>query len=178
MYHPHFYKSLPGFFDFEDLYLEECARIPDGGSVVEVGVWCGRSLAFLLVEFLNRGKWVTVHGVDLFERTPEMPKAADLEHLTNILRVQHLTATLHKGLSWEMAAQFPDASQDMVFVDASHDLESVRKDLRAWHSKVKPGGTFAGHDFTGHHPGVVRAVREFFPAGAVRQHGSCWVATR
>ncbi len=174
----HWYKQLPGHFDFEDLYLYEAARIPAGGSVVEVGVFCGRSLAFLLVEFANRAKRVSVAGVDLFTQTPEMTGAASKGLLTRQLASRGLEVNLIQSLSWEAAVQFEDRSQDFVFIDASHEYEDVKRDLDAWWPKVKVGGTFAGHDFTNHHPGVVKAVQEKFPAKWDLQAGSCWRLTK
>jgi hypothetical protein len=76
---------------------------------------------------------------------------------------------LHRGLSWEVPKQFPDAYFDWVYIDAAHDYESVRKDLAAVHSKVKSGGFITGHDYTRWavtpsgvvRYGVVEAVNEF-----------------
>lgn len=65
-----------------------------------------------------------------------------------------------KGLSWDMASFVDDNSLDFVFVDASHDYESVKKDLEAWTPKVKPGGVMCGHDI--HSEGVKSAVEEKF----------------
>jgi hypothetical protein len=62
------------------------------------------------------------------------------------------------------ARQTPDRSLDFVFVDADHSYAGCSGDLRAWHSKVRPGGFLCGHDY--HAPdyptwGVKRAVDEF-----------------
>lgn len=65
-----------------------------------------------------------------------------------------------KGLSWEVAEQVEDESLDFVFIDASHDYESVIKDLDAWAYKLKPGGLLCGHDL--HFTGVVEALTERF----------------
>ncbi len=66
-----------------------------------------------------------------------------------------------EGVSWEMAKKVKDKSLDFVFVDASHDYESVVKDFNAWAPKVKPGGIFSGHDV--HWPGVIQALNELHP---------------
>jgi len=36
---------------------------------------------------------------------------------------------------------------DLVYVDASHDEESVLADIRAWHAKLAPGGILCGDDW-------------------------------
>ncbi len=65
-----------------------------------------------------------------------------------------------KGLSWEMAEKIQDRSLDFVFIDASHDYESVKKDIAAWEPKVKRGCLLCGHDIN--LEGVKKAVEEKF----------------
>ena len=69
--------------------------------------------------------------------------------------------------SVEAAKKVADGSLDFVYIDARHDYESVKEDLKAWFRKVKPGGIFAGHDYVdGMLPQgdfrVKSAVDEFF----------------
>lgn len=66
-----------------------------------------------------------------------------------------------RGLSWEMAAHVPDDSLDLVYLDACHMYECVKKDLLNWFPKLKKGGVFAGHDINATQYGVERAVGEF-----------------
>jgi hypothetical protein len=49
-----------------------------------------------------------------------------------------------------------------VYIDASHDYESVKEDIIAWLPKVKKGGIICGDDYTPGWPGVMRAVNEVF----------------
>lgn len=65
-----------------------------------------------------------------------------------------------KGQSWEQAEFVDDRSLDFAFIDASHDYDSVIKDLRAWTPKVKIRGWMCGHDIKS--PGVTKAVVELF----------------
>lgn len=66
-----------------------------------------------------------------------------------------------EGVSWDMADQVPDKSLDFVFIDASHDYESAKKDILAWQEKIVPGGMLCGHDV--HWPGVIQALEEVVP---------------
>ena len=68
-------------------------------------------------------------------------------------------ARLLKATSLAAAAQTPDESLDFVYIDARHDYESVRADIRAWAPKVRRGGVVAGHDYN--LDGVKRAVDEW-----------------
>ena len=79
--------------------------------------------------------------------------------------------------SVEGAERVADGSLDFVYIDARHDYESVKEDLNAWFSKVKPGGIFAGHDYVdGMLPqgdfGVKSAVDEFFAERDIPVHGT------
>ena len=64
-------------------------------------------------------------------------------------------------------ATFSDHFFDWIYIDANHTYESVRADLEACLSKVRPGGIIAGHDYINTtywkdlNYGVVEAVDEF-----------------
>jgi hypothetical protein len=50
----------------------------------------------------------------------------------------------------------------MVYIDAAHDYDTVKRDLETWSKKVKSGGFICGHDYNSNSwPGVVQAVDEF-----------------
>jgi len=63
-----------------------------------------------------------------------------------------------EALSTDGAAHIPDGSLDLVFIDADHSYEWVKKDIAAYKPKLKPGGWLTGHDID--FPGVNRAVNE------------------
>jgi hypothetical protein len=191
---PHRYAQIPGWFDFQDVYLRAIERTPHGGRVCEVGTFFGRSLSFLATEIINSGKFIELHSVDRTdvvgnrerEEHPEIPHATfDLFEgckLADILDMYLSPCLAGGGLFWvhralssmEASACYENESLDFVFIDASHDFASVLADLRAWWPKVKPGGTLAGHDHTHHFPGVEQACHEVFGV-MYNVMGSCWV---
>jgi predicted O-methyltransferase YrrM len=61
---------------------------------------------------------------------------------------------------------------DMIFVDASHDYNSIRADILAWRPLLAPGGLFCGHDAG--HPPIMRALAELLPDRAPNEC-SMWV---
>lgn len=72
-----------------------------------------------------------------------------------------------------------DRSLDFVFIDASHDYESVSQDIWDWATKVRH--MIMGHDYC--HPGVNRAVKEMYDQSKYRRDqatkiiegpDSCW----
>ncbi len=157
----HFYQRFPHFFNFQDVYREAVELAPEGGHLVEVGVYEGASLAFLAVEAFNSGKNLKITGVDAFRHRPgvfeETYRWIVDEGLSGVV-------SLALDLSWDAAALFDDASLDFVFFDAGHSYEDLSQDLKAYWPKLKPTGYFAGHDWSEiDFPGVEKACREFFP---------------
>ena len=69
-------------------------------------------------------------------------------------------AIVIKDYTTEAAKNVPDGSLDFVFIDADHGYEGCLRDIKAWESKVRPGGRVIGHDI--HFPTVKRAVTEYF----------------
>lgn len=185
----HYFQSIPGWFDFQDIYASAVARAHDGARFVEVGTFMGKSLAYLAVEIVNSRKDIELFSVDSMgmvqfdpkAEDPEMRRAADYngQKLSQVLE-EALQPCLTHGLSWEhwvgdsagYADVFPAESLDFVFIDANHDYESVIRDLRAYWPKLRPGATLAGHDHTHEFPGVEQACLEFFGAS------NYWVSRR
>jgi hypothetical protein len=172
----HYYREVPGWFDSPGFYREMVCRCPDGGAIVEVGCWQGRSLACLLVEVVNSGKRIAVHGVDHWQGSAFEPKLiADAARIDlqaecrkNCERAGYPHWSLHSGESTAIAATMPPV--DVVFIDASHDYDSVAADIRAWLPRVKPGGIIGGHD--AYMPGVQQAYTEL--CGTVDVLEFCW----
>lgn len=70
--------------------------------------------------------------------------------------------TIHKGYSDNVLNSFPDNYFDLIYIDADHSYESVKKDLDISYYKVKSGGIISGHDYLfNRHTDVVLAVNEF-----------------
>jgi hypothetical protein len=178
----HYYQSIDGWFDYEDVWRQAVREVPDGGTVVEVGCWKGKSLSFLLVEAARASRRLRIIGVDHFRGSPgesyhlEEAARVDLEAVCRangeragypfeLLRLPSVAAT----------ARFPDDSLDFVFVDAAHGYADVRADVGAWLPKVRWGGTLAGHDWEGAWPGVRLGVRDFIPESEVRTLGVSWL---
>src|SRR5262249_55671920 len=68
------------------------------------------------------------------------------------------------GPSIVAAQRFAPGSVDRVFLDGSHDGESVAQDLAIWSARLRPDGLLAGHDYAPKHRGLCDAV-EAFAAG-------------
>lgn len=151
------WQDIPGWFDFEDLYEEIVEQLPEGAKIVEVGCWLGRSAAFLASKVAACDKRVEIYCVDSWrgegsylylEKTRE-ERGDLLPAFRRNLRACGLLDRVEtvRGDSAGSADRFADSSLDFVFIDASHDYESVKRDIEAWLPKLKQGGRLCGHDY-------------------------------
>lgn len=70
--------------------------------------------------------------------------------------------TLIEADSATAAEQVSRGTLDLVFIDADHEYEGVKRDIALWAPKVRTGGIIAGHDYDQpDFPGVRQAVDEF-----------------
>jgi predicted O-methyltransferase YrrM len=137
-------------------------------TFVEIGVWKGHSISFLAK--LLKDTDPLIYAVDLWEKTTDraVKKIEEIPFIYKIYRknlelagVSHLINDIQADSS-EAAQLFQNSSVDFVFIDASHDYNSVKRDIGAWLPKIKPGGMISGHDYNEISPGVIRAVEELF----------------
>ncbi|HLZ39398.1 MAG TPA: class I SAM-dependent methyltransferase [Candidatus Sulfotelmatobacter sp.] len=70
-YKPDYWQTVPGWFDWMDLYDEVALTTPPGSLVVEVGVAFGRSLLYLAQRIKETGKDIQVVAVDRWQPYPE-----------------------------------------------------------------------------------------------------------
>jgi len=61
---------------------------------------------------------------------------------------------------------FPNGYFDLVFIDAEHTYDALKKDINLWWPLLRSGGIICGHDYHGkygaRYPGVKQAVDEIF----------------
>ena len=177
--------ALPeGWFSEADIaaYKSLYVTVPVGGTTAELGVWQGRSLC--AIADVIRERRLRVHAVDTFTGTAgERDLVHDCGGRLQQVFESNLTrfnirgqVEVHAGSTVSVAGNFPDASLDLVFIDADHRYEQTSADVRAWLPKVKPGGILCGHDYKrpwrhlwGHdRSGVKRAVDEILGKRRVR----------
>lgn len=81
-----------------------------------------------------------------------------------LARLEPYNKTIIKKHSVEAANDVADSSLDFVYIDAAHDYENVKADIKAWTPKVRVGGIVAGDDayeFPSGKGGVLRAATEY-----------------
>lgn len=175
------WSNVPGFFNYWQFYQIVAARLRDGDTFVEVGVWMGRSIIYLAQECQRLGKRVRLVAVDTFVGEKDQPEHAEavasaggslrriFEQNVRMCGVEDMIEVVECD-SAAAASRFAEGEVAGVFIDAAHDYESVRRDVAAWTPRVRPGGILAGHD-ADHEP-VMRAVGELLPSA--QRIGCLW----
>ena len=171
-----------GFFTDGDIaaYQGLYRSLPEKAVTVELGVWFGRSLC--VAGEIAKTKGIRIYGVDTWDVPPEGVR--DPEYLTAF--AQTLASIRQFGLlgtvamlpmTSDMAARwFDDGELDLVFIDADHSYEAVKRDIQTWVKKLKVGGILCGHDYwPGSWPEVRRAVNECCPKIRTFPGSGVWV---
>jgi predicted O-methyltransferase YrrM len=142
-------------------------------TIIEVGSWKGRSTKALAASTLG-----IVYAVDHWRGTATERKTSHADAVA--FGRERLMATFMANLRNEMTAgrliMVPyesveaasrlkdlDVKADMIFIDADHDYESVKRDILLFRELLTPDGLLCGHDFNELWPGVVQAVQELVP---------------
>jgi cephalosporin hydroxylase len=159
----HFWQGIDGWVGENRNYKEAIERAQDGDHFVEVGVFKGRSAAYMAVEIINSGKKITFDAIDHFLGSPEH---GDVSHILYDATIENLKpvadyVNIIRQASPEASVNYKDNSLAFIFIDGGHDYDSVMADLHAWWPKVKSGGYFSGDDYQPSWPGVIQAVNDF-----------------
>jgi hypothetical protein len=186
------YNQITGFFNFEQLYLNQIQNIEDNSVFVEVGSLWGRSVIFLGQMSKHYNKNIKIHSVDFWDvrGVPELmtpgldPSGMDYikdgedclynAFLNNIkdCGVDDIIKP-HRMSSEEGSYEFEDESIDFLFIDAGHTYEDITNDLNCWYKKVKPGKIISGHDYDWED--VKKAVDEFFGEENIIVENTSWI---
>lgn len=171
-----YYESIPGWFDFQDVYNFAVSESHDGATFVEVGCFLGRSTAYLGSRIALAGKKITVYGVDPWLGwSGNCPTSTFADFLGNMVQAGLIDIIVPlRMMSAQAGRLFDDQSVDFCFIDGDHTYEAVSEDVRTWFPKIRNGGIIGGHDYVNPlHPGVKQAVDEFFK-DAVTISGKSW----
>lgn len=182
----HFYKNIPGYFDYEDVYTDIVRSAKDGHHFVEIGAWYGQSTSYLAVEVINSGKKIKLDIVDTWKGSEQMYDPTNAAYDENLIKngtifpqfINYMQPVINainpiEKDSVEASLLYKDSSLDFVFIDAEHKYEFVIQDIRHWLPKVRKGGIIAGHDYGWE--GVTRAINEVFGQGNYSTSGQCWL---
>lgn len=121
--------------DHRKLWLEKIVKDNNFTVGVELGVHEG----ITFIHMQETCPDLTWYGIDLWTHRPIFERWYHvLKSQFNDLIIKESTFTAHR--------LFEDQSVDLVFIDADHRYESVKRDITNWLPKIKPGGYISGHD--------------------------------
>jgi hypothetical protein len=163
---------VQGWFYYPEFYQHALSQLPEGGRIVEIGAWRGRSTCCMASLIKASGKTVYFYTVDTWEGSAEEEHRHIMGSLSTSLfedfsrnlemcGVTDLVKPL-RMTSVEASKRFTDKSLDFVMIDGAHDYDSVKQDIEHWLPKMKSGGVIAGDDFSHSWPGVTKVVTEAF----------------
>jgi cephalosporin hydroxylase len=160
---------------FGRLFQEKRPRI-----VIDVGVWKGRSVVYLVHMMARQDIAGVVIAVDTFLGSPEHWNRERPDRIFESLRLRHGMP----GLYWQFLSNIvqagvasrvvplPQTSEnaavilkkagiraDLIHIDAAHEYEPVLRDARLYWELLAPGGILVGDDYSWE--GVARAAQEF-----------------
>jgi hypothetical protein len=182
-------RRIHGWMDYEDIYLDAVKAAPENAHFVEIGVWQGRSLCFLVEAALAIGKSLRIDGIDTFRNFdkgkvgyPPILRQKVIHHSWLDLVAENLRregtldyVNLIQVPSPEAARLYDDDSIRFIWIDGDHSYHSVFRDLRAWWPKVQRGGCLGGHDYD--QPAVRQAVADSKLSNLpIKQHGRAFLA--
>jgi predicted O-methyltransferase YrrM len=142
---------------------EECQVLQDhaaGKVCLEIGSWYGRSTV-AMAETASH-----IYTIDTFKGLPPAQDQSDV--FTSLEGFLKYTAGYNNisvmiGRSQDLVPAMRDESVDMVFIDGSHDYQSVKADAVNSLRVLKPGGEMFFHDYyPDSYPGVKKSVSELF----------------
>jgi len=131
-------------------------RLPKGAAIAEVGVDRG----LFSDEILSRCAPSSLTLID-----HDFGRLAS-PHVLTLLSSGDPRLSLLRGDSGDCLAKMPENSLDVVYIDADHSYEAVRRDIAAALPRLKPDGVLIFNDYavwspsSMHHCGVARAVNE------------------
>lgn len=144
--------------------------LPPNPVTVELGVAEGLFSRDILEEWKPSKHYL----VDLWESHPELrgdiafDQAWHDSNYANTLKLiaPYKQAEVLRGPTSKMAQHVRDNYVDIVYIDACHEYEAVKNDIKAWWPKIKGGGVIAFHDYLSPDYGVNRAVSEWAQANS------------
>jgi predicted O-methyltransferase YrrM len=131
--------------------------------VVEIGSYLGASTRFIANLLPEHG---VVYAVDHWRGNSEWFNKPGYQERQATFYQQFLSNVIHQNLCHKIipmkmssleAAKVLEVVPDMIFIDGSHDYQSVYNDLTAWYEHIKGHGVLCGDDY---HWGTGKPVKQ------------------
>jgi hypothetical protein len=149
-------------------------------KMMEMGSYRGES-TFM---WASSGQFQEIIAVDPFEGETDNKNeyfndnwsAVKREFWTNTRYFNNVK--LVQDYNFNVINNYPDQYFDFIYIDASHDYESVKRDIQISLPKIKNGGLIGGHDYEPTWKGVIKAVDEIFEKPTKTFMDESWVKVK
>jgi hypothetical protein len=186
------HRDLQGWHGDHPIFAELIDKIKPK-VILEVGSWKGQSAITMAKALKNLGIFDTrIYCIDTWLGSEEMmtrrpeDKERDLRLVNGYPTIynQFLSNIIQTGV-FDLITAVPNTSVigarvvpngDLIYVDASHDYESVKQDIKIYWEKLNKGGIMFGDDYNTW-DGVKKAVNELFPSATIID-GNFWIVNK
>ena len=143
------YFKIPGWFNYAEAYDMIVDKIPDGGAILEIGSFMGRSTHYLATSLCNAEKFnVKIYALDTFEGSSEhanlkIPKDfchIFKENLKFFIGRDMVRVCQGRSDDKKILDKFENNFFDYIMVDGAHEYEAVLDYIENWWSKLKKDG--------------------------------------
>ena len=175
-------KEERWFADANATALDDAIKRINPSIVVEVGCWLGTSACFMAKRLKPNAKLYAVDhwifGEKAVVETPALNQKLPTlyqQFLSNVI-IRNLTDQIIPIRMFSIeAARCLDIKADLIYIDASHDEESVYNDIIAWWPKLSEKGEMYGDDYVCEtvQKGVSKAADHLKLKIKVHNH-NCW----
>jgi predicted O-methyltransferase YrrM len=157
---------------------DAASRVPDGGQIVEIGSFRGRSMIVLARSATQAGTIVAIDPHAGNDRGPQEisgyqdAAAADHEAFSRNLTQAGVRDRVTHVRAFSSAAHAEVSGQvDLLYIDGAHRYGPARADIRDWGARVVPGGTMLIHDSFSSIGVTLAILRELVPSRRWRYVG-------
>lgn len=182
--------DIQGWMDIDELHwlYEQGTRAK---HALEIGCFMGRSSCAIMHGQQKCGGRLTV--VDTFDARGTVRHEDVMAAGEGWLQERFVEEVVRRGFMASIDYQIlvgeshdpkvlrrvPNLSLDFLFIDGSHDYDSVFRDIELWRPKVRAGGIISGHDYHESWPQVMEAVNDSFGAEHITNPcGGIWWVRR
>jgi predicted O-methyltransferase YrrM len=157
---------------------EAAASVPDGGRIVEIGSFQGRSTTVLALAARPSVEVVAIDPHAGNDRGPQefdgfVDEAADdhARFVANLTSAGVRDRVRHLRMFSDDALDEVDGPIDVLYVDGAHRYAPARADIRQWGARVREGGTLLIHDSFSSIGVTAAILRELVPSRRFRYVG-------
>lgn len=148
-------KSLTGYTNFIEFYLNIVNNSSDDSHFVEVNCRLGESTAFIADLIITSTKRIKLDAIDTwknehwmfdhfsYNKTNDSINLYD-EFINNMKERKVLNVVTPKFDTSKTLKEYSDRSLDFVFLNNCYKYRKTIKEINSWMPKVKNGGILAG----------------------------------